>query len=145
MTPIGRGRVRRGGFAVLTLAAAVAMAGGRAGSDDLGTVAGSFTYKTYCAVCHGPGGKGDGPLADNLRFHPPDLTLIAKRNGGVFPDETVHKIIDGRKPVKGHGGPDMPVWGDAFKNSESGFSDDKVREKIQGLVDHLRSLQAAEK
>ena len=62
---------------------------------------------TYCAVCHGVAARGDGPLADQLRVRPPDLTLIAKRSGGRFDDETVRRIIDGRKPVKGHGGPDM--------------------------------------
>jgi hypothetical protein len=36
----------------------------------------------------------------------------------------------------------MPVWGDAFKNAESGFSDEKVKEKIDGLVEFLRSIQA---
>jgi mono/diheme cytochrome c family protein len=145
MTPTGRGGLGSGALIVLVLLGAAAGARGGAAGDDIGTVAGSFTFKTYCAVCHGTEGKGDGPLADNLRFHPPDLTLITKRNGGTFPDETVHKIIDGRKPIKGHGGPDMPVWGDAFKNSESGFSDEKVRERIQGLVDHLKSLQASAK
>jgi len=29
-------------------------------------------------------------------------------------------IIDGRHPVPGHGGPDMPVWGDAFKRAGIG-------------------------
>lgn len=117
--------------------------GERADKDpDMGTIAGSYTFRTYCATCHGKEGKGDGPLADSLRFRPPDLTLLAKRNGGTYPAETVYRTIDGRKLVKGHGGPDMPVWGDAFKNAESGFSDEKVKEKIDGLVEFLRSIQA---
>ena len=37
-------------------------------------VVGAAVYKTYCAVCHGAGAKGDGPLADSLRVRPPDLT-----------------------------------------------------------------------
>jgi hypothetical protein len=74
---------------------------------------------------------------------PPDLTLLAKRNGGRFSDETVRRIIDGRKPVKGHGGPDMPVWGDAFKSAPEGFSDAAVREKIVAIVEYLRSVQGA--
>jgi mono/diheme cytochrome c family protein len=142
MTP--RARASRWGFAIagLVLIAAAPAARGQQADKAVGTVAGSFTYKTYCATCHGKEAKGDGPLADNLRFRPPDLTLLAKRNGGTFPDDLVHRIIDGRKPVKGHGGPDMPVWGDAFKNVESGFSDEKVKERIDGLVEHLKSIQA---
>jgi mono/diheme cytochrome c family protein len=106
------------------------------------TISGSATFRSYCAVCHGAGAKGDGPLADGLRVRPPDLTLLAKRSGGAYPDDKVHRIIDGRKPVKGHGGPDMPVWGDAFKSSYEGHSEAKVKEKIAGLVEYLKSIQA---
>ena len=104
-------------------------------------VSGSYTFRTYCATCHGEKGKGDGPLAESLRFHPPDLTQIAKQNGGDYPAAEVRKIVDGRQPVDGRGGPDMPVWGDAFKNSETGFDDEKVDEKIASVVEHLKRLQ----
>ena len=46
-------------------------------------------------------------------------TRLAQRNKGRFDAEKVQRIIDGRDPVKGHGGPDMPVWGDAFKQTSS--------------------------
>jgi mono/diheme cytochrome c family protein len=104
-------------------------------------VSGARAFRTYCASCHGVGGKGDGPLAENLRFHAPDLTLIAKRNGGEYPAERVLRILDGRKPVPGHGGSDMPVWGDAFRNAETGYDDAKAREKIHSIVQYLRTLQ----
>ena len=70
---------------------------------------GSDVYKTYCAVCHGPSAKGDGPLAASLKKRPPDLTQFAKQNDGKYPADMVLKIIDGRQQVAGHGGPDMPV------------------------------------
>jgi mono/diheme cytochrome c family protein len=108
----------------------------------VGRVSGSYTYRTYCASCHGAKGKGDGPLAQSLRFAPPDLTRIAERNEGVYPADEVYQTIDGRKPVKGHGGPDMPVWGDAFKNTESGGGDEAVKAKIEALVDYIKTLQA---
>ena len=105
-------------------------------------VSGSSTFRTYCAACHGADAKGDGPLAEGLRTRPSDLTLLAKRNGGSYPDEKVHRMIDGRKPVKGHGGPDMPIWGDAFKSSHDGYSEEKVKERIEGLVEYLKTIQA---
>jgi mono/diheme cytochrome c family protein len=105
-------------------------------------VSGAYAYRTYCASCHGSQGKGDGPLAESLRFTPPDLSLIAKRSGGEYPAETVHRIVDGRKPLPGHGGPDMPIWGDAFKNPETGFDDASVKEKIRAVVEYVRTLQA---
>ena len=103
--------------------------------------AGSSLFRTYCATCHGTQAKGDGPLAGSLRVAPRDLTLLAKRNGGTYPTDQVHRIIDGRKPVKGHGGSDMPVWGDAFKASGDGYSEEKVKEKVEALVDFLKSIQ----
>jgi hypothetical protein len=77
-----------------------------------------------------------------MRRKPADLTEIAKRNGGVFPAELVFRTIDGKKPVRGHGGPDMPVWGDAFARSREGGSEEKVKQMIQSLVDYLESIQA---
>ena len=35
----------------------------------------------------------------------------------------------------------MPIWGDAFRNAETGYDDAEVKEKIRGLVDYLRTLQ----
>jgi mono/diheme cytochrome c family protein len=108
----------------------------------LGGADGGSLFKTYCGSCHGKEAKGDGPLADNLRIRPPDLTLIARHNKGEFDADKVHRIIDGREPVKGHGGTDMPVWGDAFKRSEGGYSEPAVKARIDALVAHLKSIQA---
>jgi mono/diheme cytochrome c family protein len=100
---------------------------------------GSTLFGTYCATCHGVSAKGDGPLAANLRKPPANLTLIARRNGGIFSAEMVARIIDGRKPLSGHGGGDMPVWGDAFGRSADGV--EATPEKIAALVEYLQSLQ----
>jgi mono/diheme cytochrome c family protein len=123
-------------LAVVNLAA-----NGAAAQSHVSTPSGSYLFRTYCAACHGKEAKGDGPLASELRFAPADLTLFAKRSGGVYPTEQVFRIIDGRKALKGHGGPDMPVWGDAFKGSADGLSEEKVKEKIDALVDFLKSIQ----
>jgi len=116
--------------------------GGQAADAAAGGVAGAYAYKTYCASCHGADGKGEGPMAETLRFRPADLTLIAKRNGGSFPVDRVHRIVDGRHPLKGHGGPDMPIWGDAFKNAETGYDDAQVKARVQSVVDYLKTIQA---
>ena len=110
--------------------------------SPIAVVGGAYGYRTYCASCHGTDGKGEGPLAENLRFHPPDLSLLAKRNAGEFPTEKVIRIVDGRKPLDGHGGPDMPIWGDAFRNAETGYDDAVARARIRAIVDYLKTLQA---
>ncbi|MDO8678209.1 MAG: universal stress protein [Acidobacteriota bacterium] len=104
-------------------------------------ITGGATFRTYCASCHGTAARGDGPLAENMRRKPADLTEIAKRNGGLFPTDMVFRTIDGRQPVRGHGGADMPVWGDTFMKSREGGDADTVRETIESLVRFLESLQ----
>ena len=133
--------MRRAPVVLLALVAASGSAAEQAPSVP--QVSGSYVYRAYCASCHGPEGRGDGPLAPDLRYQPADLTRIAKRNGGEFPTELVVRIVDGRKRVKGHGGPDMPVWGDAFRNVDAGFDEAAAQEKIRAVVDHLKTIQTA--
>ncbi len=103
---------------------------------------GGEVFRTYCATCHGTSGRGDGPLAGSMRRKPADLTEIAKKNGGEYPSEIVFRTIDGKTPVRGHGGPDMPVWGDAFARSHDGGDAATVKERIDSLVEFIRTLQA---
>lgn len=105
------------------------------------TFVGSDLFRTYCAACHGTGAKGDGPIADMLKKRPADLTLFARNNNGVYPADLVGKIIDGREAVKGHGGKDMPVWGDAFKDAAGGGDDASIKARIVALVGYLESVQ----
>ena len=102
-------------------------------------ISGHAIFDVYCASCHGKSAKGDGTLAGMLKKRPADLTGIAKRNGGTFPADQVARIIDGKRPVSGHGGGEMPVWGDAFAKSIDTMPAD---EKIRRLVAYLESIQA---
>jgi mono/diheme cytochrome c family protein len=126
---------------VVLTASRIALAQEAAATAAASGESGEATFKTYCGSCHGKSAKGDGPLAEALRYRPADLTTIAKRSGGRFDAEKVHRIIDGRDFVKGHGGTDMPVWGDAFKHSGEGFDEKAVKERIQAIVDYLSSVQ----
>lgn len=103
--------------------------------------AGSGLFNTYCVACHGANAKGNGALADSLKKRPADLTQLAKKNNGVFPREMVAQVIDGRNSVKGHGGGDMPVWGEALLNSQDGGSETVVKERIGSIVTYLETLQ----
>ncbi|NNE79222.1 MAG: c-type cytochrome, partial [Silicimonas sp.] len=46
--------------------------------------AGQGVFFTNCAGCHGPDARGAGPVAKLLSVSPPDLTLLASENGGIF-------------------------------------------------------------
>src|SRR5262245_44523135 len=76
-------------------------------------------YKLHCASCHGLNASGSGLMTPQLRHVPPDLTVLAKNNGGVFPRARVRRIVEGRE-VPAHGERDMPIWGDAFTRVEAG-------------------------
>jgi hypothetical protein len=43
--------------------------------------------------------------------------------------------------MKGHGGTDMPIWGDVFKSSREGYDEKKVKATISELVQYLATLQ----
>ena len=107
---------------------------------------GKDEYQRSCSLCHGIDGKGHGVYAFELTVSPADLTLIEKKNYGVFPFSKLYQIIDGRKEIKSHGARDMPVWGDRY-NSESFLntnvknSETLVRGQIFELLLYLETLQ----
>lgn len=101
--------------------------------------AGAELYRMYCATCHGIDGRGDGPAAEAMKRPPSDLTTIAKRNGGKFPDFRVTHIIDGYEVTAAHGSRDMPVWGDFFHDMKRDDESLKLRE--HNLTEYIRSIQ----
>jgi mono/diheme cytochrome c family protein len=105
-----------------------------------GTDAGAALFRTYCASCHGADAHGAGPVADQLRKLPPDLTEFAARNGGTFPSERLRGIIDGHG-VPSHGDREMPVWGDAFKRTRENLSDEAIKARIDAIVRYLQAIQ----
>lgn len=113
-------------------------------SVDIGKV----EFETSCASCHGVGGKGDGAVQPFLVKAPPDLTTLAKRNGGALPVELVWEMIDGRATTAGvHGTREMPVWGSSFRvralsQPETAANPEwYVRGRIVALIDYLNRLQ----
>jgi mono/diheme cytochrome c family protein len=93
----------------------------------------------YCATCHGRDGKGGGPAAAALKVPPPDLTVLSRRQNGVFPAFEVETIIRGGTTVGAHGSDEMPVWGPIFRALDP--SDARVKMRIASLVSHIESIQ----
>jgi mono/diheme cytochrome c family protein len=102
---------------------------------------GSALFETYCSSCHGRDAHGDGPIAESLKTRPPNLTQLARLNGGTFPAEQTRRVIDGREArVRAHGTIEMPVWGDAFIRRE-GLTDAAARARIDAIVRYLDAIQ----
>ena len=89
-------------------------------------------YVSHCQICHGIGGKGDGPLAKTMQIEPADLTIIVRSRN----DDILMKNIIGedRETAKGHDRHDllsdaMPKWKEVFSEPQ-----------IEALVAYLRFL-----
>lgn len=115
---------------------------------------GAMEYKTSCATCHGPMGKGDGPYMTWLVKPASDLTTLAKANRGVFPVQRVYEIIDGRSMAATgpHGSREMPVWGARYSAEASYYfsyaevpgpydAEAVARSRILALVEYINRLQ----
>lgn len=69
----------------------------------------------------------------------PDLTVLAKKNGGQFPTARVGQTIMGDEAVVSHGSREMLIWGPIFHQVESDQDFGAVR--LQNLVKYLEPIQ----
>jgi mono/diheme cytochrome c family protein len=99
---------------------------------------GEEMFKAYCAACHGPAGKGDGPAAVALKTRPADLSALAKKNGGTFPASDVERVLRFGVAQPAHGSSEMPTWGDAFRVLGDEAT---VRLRIANLSSYVQTLQ----
>ncbi len=87
---------------------------------------------SYCQLCHGNSGKGDGPLAKAMKISPADLTTTVRSRS----DTILMKIITGtgRQTITGRDRHNllsdaMPEWKDIFSASQ-----------VKALIAYLRFL-----
>ncbi len=105
---------------------------------EMGEISGADEYYRLCAVCHGEGARGDGPMSRMLKTPPPNLTLLAKNNDGHFPFLRVLEMIDGRNMIEVHGTREMPVWGESLTRDYDQFIARTI--ELEVLL-YLNSLQ----
>jgi len=89
-------------------------------------------YVSYCLLCHGVDGKGDGPLARAMKIDTADLTTTVRSRS----DTILTKIItgDGRQTITGRDRHNllseaMPEWNTVFDESQ-----------VKALIAYLRFL-----
>lgn len=89
-------------------------------------------YVSYCQLCHGTDGKGDGPLAKAMKISPADLNTTVRSRS----DTILTKIItgEGRQTITGRDRHNllseaMPEWKDVFTESQ-----------VKALIAYLRFL-----
>jgi mono/diheme cytochrome c family protein len=112
---------------------------------------GKREYDSSCASCHGPLGKGDGPLSGYLTNKASDLTMIMKSNNGVYPFTLMTEIVDGRHELALHGSRDMPVWGNEynakavehFRDFPGAYDAESfIKARVLALVEYIYTLQS---
>jgi len=97
-------------------------------------------YVNYCAPCHGADGKGNGPVASELRRKPTDLTVLSKNNKGRYPDMHVMAVLEFGADVPAHGTAQMPVWGPVLGKMENTKAQSKLL-RMSNLCSYLKSIQ----
>ncbi len=108
------------------------------GSDP---VSGLQLYKRYCAVCHGNDLKGNGPVSPEFKNGPSDLTTLAQRHGGKFPEAYVEDVLRNGVEKPAHGNTEMPIWGPLFATIR-GTDPALVHVRIVNLTNYIKSKQA---
>ena len=92
-------------------------------TENASVVRGGIVYRTYCVLCHGSEGKGDGRAARMYMPKPANLT--------VSPFNDAYKELIIRRGGAGVGrSAFMPPWGDELSD-----------EQIHDLVSFLRELR----
>jgi mono/diheme cytochrome c family protein len=99
------------------------------------SLSGAELYRAHCASCHGSDLKGSGPTP------PPNLTTLAQRHGGRFPDAYVADVLRNGVVLPAHGSAEMPIWGTDFRASEH-LNEAQVTLRITNLLNYIKSLQA---
>ena len=109
---------------------------------------GNEVFSNLCSVCHGVGGKGDGPAVSALKYTVPDLTVLAANNDGVYPHKQVENVIFGGHRNVARGTIGMPFWGEHFMYLRRGPPSlhevrniGYARERISTLSTYIESLQ----
>lgn len=116
----------------MSLLILVAMTTPHVSADTPAAYEGRKLYTSYCQLCHGTGGQGDGPLAKAMNISPADLTTTVRSRS----DTILKKIItgEGRQTITGRDRHNllseaMPEWKDVFSESQ-----------VDALIAYLRFL-----
>jgi len=115
---------------LLTFLAVIPLA---ASADPLTAYQGRGLYVSYCQLCHGPSGKGDGPLAKAMEISRVDLTVTVRARSDTF----LKRVISGRGRQTITGRDRHNLLSDAMPEWKEIFSDSQ----LESLIAYLRFLR----
>ena len=86
-------------------------------------------------------------MAAALKVAPSDLTTLAQRHDGKFPDDYVANVLKHGVEKPAHGSGEMPVWGPMFETMNRwktlcpSMEEVPVSVRIANLTNYLKSIQ----
>lgn len=106
----------------------------------LKSASGGEMFSALCTGCHGVDGKGFGPVVAMRNVPPVDLTVLSRKNKGVFPKAHVAHVLEYGADVPSHTSVEMPVWGPILGKINQ--NDPRDRElRINSLSGYLETIQ----
>jgi mono/diheme cytochrome c family protein len=130
-------------MALLPIASAVLVASCAGSGASRHRESGEYLFAEHCAACHGDNARGDGIINPYLKMSAPDLTLIAARRDGNFPDEEIYRIVDGQSREDLTPNKHMPIWGYEFFGNDSDDEREHGRasSRVNSIVAFLKTRQ----
>lgn len=101
---------------------------------------GKVMYTNYCAMCHGMDGRGNGPVAPELRTPPSDLTQQSRNNHGRYPQTHIAAVLEFGARPQAHRPVLMPVWGPILGKMDQ-VNPAETQLRINNLSRYVESLQ----
>jgi mono/diheme cytochrome c family protein len=104
----------------------------------------ALDFAENCTACHGPAGRGNGPVAVGMTPPPSDLTMLSQENEGVFPKARVMGQLVGY--TMGRSDTHMPVFEELRSGPVVMFDDgsgDPVATpaRLVAMADYIQTLQ----
>lgn len=107
------------------------------------SIDGATLFEAYCASCHGPAGRGDGPASRGLATPVPDLTRYSQSHNGDCARAVLAALQTGHRgpvdPKVSENDLDMPNWGPIFRSMSSTPGVEYLR--LTNVARHVASIQ----
>jgi len=108
-------------------------------ADPPEAITGAQLFSRHCEVCHAA--DANVPDAPSPFRTPPNLTTLAQRHSGRFPEAYVRDVLRNGVELPAHGPAEMPIWGADFVARDK-MNEKQVASRIDQLTDYLKSIQA---
>ena len=112
------------------------------GDDAEASARGEFVFNTYCMLCHGASGEGDGPVAS--RGFPTPASLLAPNARAIADGRIFHVVTYGQGNMPGHASQIAPddrwkvtLWVRHLQEEAGPVIEEVVEESVEETVEEV--------